>query len=271
MTMKQCINKFFNDKNYAISWALFGAVLVALLLSVLITFKAIDVVVGWSDDGNEYAANTISVRGTGEVTAVPDVATFNFSVNSTKPTVEEAQNEVTTKMNEAIAFLKEAGVEEKDIKTIGYNAYPKYEYTPCRTFDCVGTQEKLIGNEVSQVLEVKVRNTEKSGELLKGITERGATNISGLSFSIDDPEKLKEEARSKAIEDARDKADKLADDLDVKIKRVVSFYEENQDGPIMMEAKMSSYDGAVRNVENPNVPGGENEIKIVVSVTYEIK
>ncbi|MFT5352620.1 MAG: hypothetical protein ACI9GH_000481, partial [Candidatus Paceibacteria bacterium] len=236
--------------------------------SIFLTLLVVDKLVAWNNDG-EYAANTITVQGTGEIVAVPDVATFTYSVDITSESVESAQEEAAKKTNIVLEFLKESGIEEGDIKTVSYNASPRYEYIPCRGFDCGASERKLIGYSVNQTTLVKVRDTEKAGGILSGVGARGITNISGLNFSIDDPEALKESARSMAIEEARDKAEKLASDLGVKIKRVVNFYEEGgRGGPIMMEA---SFDSAVSAKAVPELPVGENEVSVTVSVTYEIK
>src|SRR3989344_6102220 len=72
-------------------------------------------------------ANTISVSGQGEAFAVPDLGTFTFSVVSDKSTVAAAQADAAVKINAVTAYLKSAGVNEKDIKTTGYSVYPQYE------------------------------------------------------------------------------------------------------------------------------------------------
>jgi uncharacterized protein YggE len=130
----------------------------------------------------------------------------------------------------------------------------------------------LIGYEVTQNTEVKVRDTKKAGEILAGIGGIGISNVSGLQFKVDDDEALKAEARTKAIVDSKKKAEDIAKALGVKIVRTISFY-ENIDQPVyggygmggdMMEAKVAS---AVA----PQLPTGENKIVSRVSVTYEIK
>src|SRR3989344_3434607 len=117
------------------------------------------------------ATNVISVTGEGEAVAVPDRAEFTFSVVEKKDSVRDAQSATAAKINAAIAYLKEAGVDEKDIKTVGYNVYPQYEWQAgaCTSGGiCPPGRQVLLGYEVRQTLTIKVRDTEKAGGLLSG-------------------------------------------------------------------------------------------------------
>ena len=94
------------------------------------------------------ASNVISVSGTGEVFAVPDTGTFSFSVVEVGKTVGVAQDLAAKKVNAIIDAVKSLGVAEKDIKTTGYNSYPKYEYSAmpiCANVYCPPTRQILIG------------------------------------------------------------------------------------------------------------------------------
>jgi hypothetical protein len=262
-------NRFVSDRSYAVGKALFAGVIVAALLGIFIATKIVTEVIAWTEGDDTYPSNVISVTGEGEAVAVPDVAEFTFSVNEKGESVEVAQTGATNKMNAAIDFLKKNGVEEKDIKTTGYNAYPQYQYTTCTGMVCVNEQ-KLIGYEVSQTISVTVRDTAKAGELLSGVGKTGITNVSGLSFKVDDPEKFKKEARLMAIEKAKAQAEVLAEGLGVKLKGVVSFSEDS--GPYgygMGGDGMMAKESAVSSA--PQIPSGEEKITSKVYVTYEIR
>ena len=217
--------------------------------------------------------STITVDGKGEVVTKPDIATFSFSVTEDAATVAAAQKKSSERMNRALALLKDAGVKDEDIKTVGYNINPKYEYQNCGPFTACPTRDpKVVGYQVSQSIEVKVRNIEKAGDLLSGVGSVGVQNISGLTFSVDDDEKFKAEAREKAITQARDKAETLASSLNVRLVRVISFYETGNAGPIYGLGGGVAYDKvATPMAPNVSVPAGENKIVSQVSVTYEIR
>ena len=220
------------------------------------------------------ASNTISVSGTGDVFAVPDRATFTVSVHEEAKTVADAQDSATKKSNAIIEYLKGAGVDEKDIKTTNYSVNPKYEYSQavCQPGYCPPGKQTLTGFEVYQTVEVKVKDTKKAGDLLTGVGSKGASEVSGLSFTIEDEDALKAQARDKAISQAKGKADALAKQLGVQIVRVVGFSEDNNTpvyyGRAMAADSMSVGKGAA---PAPELPTGENKITSNVSITYEIR
>ena len=221
------------------------------------------------------ATNTITVSGSGEVFAVPDRAEFSLTVREEAEAVSDAQETAAKKINDIKEYLEGVGVEEKDIKTTSYNVYPKYEWQEivCITYPCPRGKQEQTGFEVTQTLSVKVKDTKLAGELLSGVGERGASDVSGLSFTIEDEDTLKTEARAKAIEEAREKAVVLAKDLNVKLVRVVGFYEDS--GGAQPYYALGREGAAVRSMASPavtpEIPTGENKIVSNVNITYEIK
>lgn len=224
-----------------------------------------------------HPTNVISIEGKGEVISIPDLALFTFSVVERAKTVAEAQEAATKKINAALEYLDDQGVEEKDIKTTGYNVYPQYEWQDirCVSYPCPQGKNVLIGYEVRQSVEVKVRDTKEAGDLLSGVGERGASEVSGLTFTIDDEEGLKAKAREMAIEDAKKKVELLSKQLGVRVVRVVSF-NENAGYPLppiyyARDAAMGFGGVANESKSSPEIPSGENTITSFVTVTYEIR
>lgn len=223
------------------------------------------------------ASNTISVSGEGEVFAVPDTATFSVTIQERAKDVAAAQAAATKKNNDVVAYLKEAGVDEKDIQTADYNVNPQYEYVNgvCREGYCQPGTQKLTGFEVTQTLTVKVKDTDKAGELLSGVGSRGASSVSGLSFTIADQDQLEVDARDEAIADAKAKADELAASLGVSIVRVVGFSENEYQpyyaygrGGVTMDLAVAQ---EAKAAPSPEIPVGQNKITSNVNITYEIR
>lgn len=225
------------------------------------------------------AVTTITVSGSGEVVAIPDIATFNYTVEKEAATVSSAQEAATKTANAILASLKKSGIEDKDIKTIGYNIYPRYDYQSVGVICPAGSycmppsgKQVLAAYVVSQTVEVKVRKISDSGKILASVGELGATNLSGLNFSFDKDDSLKAEARTKAITDAKNKANELAKELGVRLTRIVNFSESGQ-MPIYygktMALGMGGADSA--SVPTPEISVGENKISSNVSITYEIR
>lgn len=249
-----------------------GALLL-LVASIFVALLAIDTFKGLFEP-RPPMGNVVSVEGTGRVTAIPDIATVTFSVREEAQTASNAQDTAAKKVNVALAVVRELGVEEEDIKTTSYNVTPKYSRAvPCYSAYCPEYEQRVTGYIASQTVEVKVRDTAVVGEVLSALGDAGVSNLYGPSFTVDDPEALKAEARKMAIEDARSKAKTLAKDLKVNLSRVTGFWE--QTGPYY-DTKAYGLGGADAYIESavlesPELPVGESEIVVRVSVTYEIR
>jgi uncharacterized protein YggE len=217
----------------------------------------------------------ISVSGTGEIFARPDIATFSYSVNAKADDAVTAQNESAKTANAIIAYLKEQGIEEKDIKTQMYSLNPRYEYpsTQCVGFACPPVGEpKIIGYEVTQSVSVKVRAIDTAGALISKVGELGATDVSGLSFTIDDTDVLQMEARTDAIADATEKAKAIAAELGMEVDRVTGYFEE--DGgmmPFYSARSEMAMDMKAAGAVVPDIAVGENTITSRVNVSFELR
>ena len=227
--------------------------------------------------GGIAPSNAITVSGEGEVFAVPDTAEFSFTVLETAPTSAEVQASATTKANDAIKALVDLGIEEKDIKTVAYDLYPKYEWkanTSCVRFPCEQNQTQ-VGFELNQTVQVKVRAIDRAGEMLEAVTGKGVSSVSGLTFTVADEDGIQADARKQAIDDARAKAEKLASDLGVSLVRIVGFSEGGELSPMMFARDSAQSLGMGGEDEimksSVNVPTGENRVVSNVNITYEIR
>ncbi len=253
--------------------------ILAIVVAVLVVAMIITEIKGYRFIGGGVAAtNTISVSGEGEVFAPPDIATISFSVREEAGRVSEAQDKVSTKVKEALAGIRKAGVADKDIKTENYSSYPKYEWREkasnqiCVNGYCPPSgKQVIVGYEVSQSVSIKVRNLESVNSLVEGLANAGVTEMQGPNFAIDKEDDLKALARKQAIDKARAKAESLASDLGVTLVRVVSF-SEGQNYPMYgREVFMTAKADFGASVPAPEIPQGQNKITSNVSVTYEIR
>ena len=240
-----------------------------LILAIVLIIVAVRLIQGpraWHSDNQN--PNTITVAGKGEVVVVPNIASISFGVTAENLDVAKAQSESAGKINKIITFLNTKGVDSKDIKTTNYNIYPRYDYIKTSNM-MYGGKQVLAGYTVSQNLEVKIRNIADAGTILTGVGEFGVTDISGLTFTLDQEDAKKLEARQAAIEDAQKQAKILAKSLGVKLGEITSFSENNA-YPMYyakaMAAPMMDSAGV-----SPQIPTGENKITSNVSITYEIR
>ena len=230
-------------------------------------------------------ANTISFNGEGKVFAVPDIAAISFSILTEAKTSKAAQDSNSTKSKQVVDFLKSQSIEDRDIKTSGYNVYPQYGYAkpvpmPAGSggggvsypeyYPYPGNQE-IVGYQVIQSFEVKIRDLEKVSAVLDGLVKAGANQVNNLGFKIDDEEKLKEQAREMAINDAKEKADALKKQLGIRLGKIVGFSEGGYYPPMYFKAEAMDAVGGRGGGPTPEVPTGENEVVISVTITYQIK
>ncbi len=249
-----------------------SAVAVLVLLAAFLLVKTITQI-RTAVEGEIPTYNSVTVNGVGEVFAVPDIAMFTYTISSEASTVSEAQRVATEKHNAAIKALRDAGIEDKDIVAVP-NLYPKYSYNyrPCTALSCPSNQT-ISGYEAAFGVTVKVREADKTSDLISKVTEAGATAVSGITYTIDDEEVLKAEARTLAIADAKEKAEKLATDLGVDLDEIISYY-ENDPSATPMYAEGMGGGAMMMKASAPapvaDLPKGENQIKVNVSVTYKI-
>lgn len=220
-------------------------------------------------------ANTITVNGAGQASMAPDVAHITFTVEHKAPTVKAAQAAATEQANKAIAYAKEQGIAAKDIRTLYYNISPQYSYPrPCTLSYCpeyIDETPKVTGYQVSQSIQLTVRDLDATGTILGGLGDLGVQNISGPALALDDPSAAQNAARADAIQKAKMQAQVLADQLGVRLGRIVSFYESSGGMYYAKEGYGMGGDMAVQSNPAPQIPTGENDYSANVTITYEIR
>ncbi|MDO8584454.1 MAG: SIMPL domain-containing protein [bacterium] len=239
---------------------------VLVILAIFLGLRAWNMVAEHGAIGRvPIVRDTISIEGQGKVTATPDIARVELGVYSEGTDVQRTQTDNTKKINAILDAIKKAGVSADDMQTSNYAISPKYNWDNGR--------QTLIGYTVSQNVTIKVRDLKKVGDILTQAGALGANQINGVTFSVDDPSKLQQQARTKAIEDARSKANELADALGLKVTRVVDFSEaSSQPGyPIPMMAKQDAAMGMGGAASVPDIQSGSLDITSNVSVTFEIQ
>jgi len=254
-----------------------GHKVLCALVGVLILFLAVLTISAAVGIGNKIkegryigqeieSKNTITVSDSAEVYAKPDLALVVLSVVTEAKTVAQAMSQNTSKMNAIIDSAKEIGVNEKDLKTISFNIYPRYEYNRLSSIYPSG-KRVLVGYEVSQSLQVKIRDLDEIGQILEEAADAGANQIGNLQFMIDDQDELKAQVREEAIKKARARAEKIASELGVDLVRVVGFNENAQTVRFYEQTLKSE---AMGGGAAPQIETGENKIETIVSIIFEI-
>ncbi|HEX2875779.1 MAG TPA: SIMPL domain-containing protein [Polyangiaceae bacterium] len=237
-------------------------------------------VVNTSAPAANAPARGISVNGVGKANGKPNVARSTIGVEARAGTAEEAMAEVNQRMAQVIAAVKQAGVAAADVRTStlslnferNYES-PRPEFAPAATpvatppgapAAAAAGKSKSAGVAVPKAeaaptaplvklpqgfytatnsVEVTIRNLDAAGKVLSAATGAGANQLYGVRFEIEDPSALQADARKKAVEDARARAEKLAQLAGVKLGPAVSITELDGGGgpvPMFAMAKMDS-------------------------------
>ncbi len=212
--------------------------------------------------------NGIWVNGEGKVTAVPDIATLSVGIEAQETSVAQAQSEATKAMNDVMAALKSNGIAEKDIQTQYFNI------SRVTRWDNDKQQEILIGYRVTNVVTAKIRKIENTGTVIDAVASAGGdlTRINNVQFSIDDPTNLYEQAREKAMTDARNTGRQLASLAGVTLGGPTYISESVQYPPIIMrDLAFAKGAGAVAAPAPTPISPGELEITVNIQVVYAIR
>jgi len=244
-----------SDRFFAIIALLIIGVFIYLAFFLIYQFKTL----------NQQNVNQITVSGVGKVYTTPDIATVTLGVETNGASVKTITEKNVTAMNKIIDGLKKLGIEDKDIQTTQYSVAPQYNYTE---------REGRVPNgyTINQNVTVKIRNFDNISDVLTVATENGANIVSSLQFTIDDPEQFKAEARAKAIEQAKAKAETLAKQAGVKLGDLVNIYENSSSyAPISVSYAKGMGGASLDSVESAQIQTGEQEVNMTINLTYKIK
>lgn len=203
---------------------------------------------------------TIMINGFGKVTGNNDIAMTTIGYSNTDKDVAKAQAANKKVMDSVYAELKKMGLADKDLQS-DYSIYPDYNYTESKG-------QELKGYRVSSGLTVKIRDLNKISDILGLAGKYGATEVSGLSFTIDDPENLKTQARDKALADLKAKAIYLANALGVRLGGIV-YYNEYEGGDYQPKTLYADV-GGIGGGGPMAVSAGSKDVSMNVSITFEV-
>lgn len=208
-------------------------------------------------------SSELSVVGEGKIDVVPDIAYVDAGVSiNNAVTVEEAQKNMDEVNNKIIQAMQGLGIKKTDIQTSNYSINPNYTYE--------NNQNKLSGYNGNASITIKVRTVSMVTKVIEEVTKAGANQIQGARFDVNSPESYREQARNLAIKNAKEQAQKIAQNLGLHLGKVVNIVESTPDqNPIvypMATAKLGMGGGGGAQVE----PGTQT-ISSVVTLFFERK
>lgn len=227
---------------------LFGARLLGLSVPVTVTTSTV--------------SSELSVVGEGKVDVVPDTAYVDIGVAvQNVATAQEAQKQIADRNNALVAAMKELGVKEEDIKTSNFSVNPNYVYD--------GSRQSINGYIGNVLITVKAPEIALAEKIVEKAAATGANQIQGTRFVVDAPEKYREQARDKAIANAKDQAQKLASSLGITLGRVTNIVEASSSmPPILYSEKAVGNMGGDGRV-TPDFQAGTQTITSTVTLYFE--
>ncbi len=202
---------------------------------------------------------TITVSGTGKVVYVPDVGYIHVGISSDAWTAADAWKKNEAIVKKIFDELRKYGIEERDLKTTNLSLVPRYTQKPKE-------EPKFAGYTASYDLNVRVHDLDLMGAVLDSMVDAGANRNMSISFGCSNADDLLDQAREKAVADARKKANLYVTGAGAKLGDVLGISDtpwQQQYFPVdamaVREGKMSL-----------PVAQGEQELNVNITITWGI-
>ncbi|HUD44516.1 MAG TPA: SIMPL domain-containing protein [Patescibacteria group bacterium] len=264
-----------SEAKLALKTALLAAIFTVILLMLVNYF--------FNHSLNLFSNNSkdqpFTVQGTATVNATPDLADVSFTVNKTATSLQDAQNQANTSTNKIVADLQTLGIAKKDIKTSDYNSSPNYANSDNSQSAAImlpirpgQNSETIISYTVSENVDIQVHDNSKVNNVIDAITKDGAENVSGPNYVFSDgtQQKLQDEARTQAINNAKQKAESLAKAAGINLGKITNISEGNNGiyavQPLMMKTQAA---GVTNSAAVTNINPGQNSVTDNVTLSYE--
>ncbi len=211
---------------------------------------------------NTTKSTELAMVGEGKVEAVPDTASIDLGITvDNAPTVGEVQTKINEVNNKIVAAMKDLGIDKTNIKTSSYSISPSYSYE--------SGQNRITGYNGNASVNIKIKNISLVARVIEEGTKAGANQVQGAQFSIDKPEKIREQARNLAIANAKEQAQNLAKTLGIKLGKITNIVESQPTDvyPPQYRALSSEKLGG----GSPEIEPGSQTITSVITLYFEKK
>jgi uncharacterized protein YggE len=236
-----------------------AAILLTLLLATMLPLST-----AAQTPAPDSDRRTITVDGTGTVKLDPDTADVSLGVLTQNASLETAQEQNSTATQAIMDALTADGIAAEDIVTSGYWIYPINEY------DDNGNLVGVTGYQVNTTLTVTIRDTSIVGQVLDDAVAAGANQVNSISFYVDDTDAAASQARRQAIENAKAKADEMAEAAGVIVVGVYSIEEVSSPDATPVNYDMAESAAAGRGGGPVPVSPGQASVTVRVQVVYQI-
>lgn len=199
---------------------------------------------------------TVDVRGEGIIQVVPDMASVTVQVENSGEDARKVQKNTDNTVQEVLKFLRKSGIDQKHIRTQHMQLGKNYDY-----------QTKTYSYVANQTLVIKITDLSDYPDVMNGLLDTGINRIQGISFDSSKWDALEREARIKAIENGKMKAELYAATLGQKIGKAmhISEFQPYQSPTPMYRSMVASAPPA-----DEMIAPGEMEISVVLNLSFEL-
>ena len=215
----------------------------------------------------------IWVTGQGTITLEPDLVLLNIGVETMADTVAIARGDAAEAMAAIVDAVKAQGLEDRDIQTVSFNIWPRYEFPEVLVSGSKVRRQTLVGYTVSNTASIKIRDLDAVGEIIDDVTAAGGdlTRINGISFTIEDTSGYMEQLREDAVNDAIAKAEQFASLTGVSVGSLVFISETGGGSPVVQNFGAADGIMMARAESAPtSISGGELELRLGVQAVFGI-
>jgi uncharacterized protein YggE len=237
---------------------LIGTTMVVLLVTMLALQPQYGPVS--AQTGGNEPQRTINVSGTGQASAVPDIAVVTLGVQTEAEQASAALSQNNERMQAVINAVKEAGVAQEDIQTQAIQLQPRLEQPRPQEV----TPPNVVGYVATNTIQVTVRKLDNLGQMLDAAVQAGSNLIENISFQVSDPAELLDRAREAAWQDAQHKAEQLAKLAGAKLGDVLTI-NESSSTPIPVVVERAAAPAAAVPIQP-----GTQMIEVDIQVTWAL-
>lgn len=207
-------------------------------------------------------SSELAVVGEGKAESKPDTATLTFGVTVNKASsAQKAQDEIDRVHKALVDAMNSLNIPEADISTSQYSVQPHYSYE--------SSTQRIDGYDATAQVTVKTHKLSDVDAIVTRATQAGANQVNNVAFSMENPNELRSQARSKAIENAKAEADKLSKELGINLGKIANIVESNGSYPVPMYSDAYAGDSALMKASAPEIQPGSESVTSTVTLYFE--
>jgi uncharacterized protein YggE len=209
---------------------------------------------------------SISVTGMAERRVAPDMATLTMAVVNDALEPADARRDADATVARVLELLRSRGIADGDIDSSSLQVSPQYRWREEQR------ERQLTGYRVRRDLTVRLTELDLLGELLVALSDAGVNEVQAPRLGLQDPEAVYREVLAAAAENARQRAEVLAETLDVELDGVLSVRTHDTSpppAPVQYERAMMAADAAEGGAAS--YQSGDLSFRVQVWVTFALE